>query len=156
MPPATRSSLRRATCLALLLTQLTACMTWRPVPGTLDQQAGVEPISSARLRLRSGAELVLRDATVRSDSVIGYTEGPRDRRALSVADVASIDRRSLSAGRTAGVVVGGAAVAVVVMYGLPLRNPKRTVDASALARTVKNNHSWLLQEHPSDRVIVHL
>ena len=129
MPPATRSSLRRAICVGLLLTQLTACMTWRPVPGTLEQQAGAEPISLARLRLRSGAELVLRDATVRSDSVIGYTESPRERRALPVADVASIDRHSLSAGRTAGVVVGGAAVAAVVMYGLAFSAFQKSINA---------------------------
>jgi hypothetical protein len=117
MHPAARSSLRRAVCVALLLTPLGACMTWRPVPGTLDQQVGAEPISRARVRLRSGAELSLYNVTVRPDSVIGYTEG---RRAVSVADVASIDRRQLSAGRTAGVVVGAAAVAVVAMYGLAI------------------------------------
>ena len=121
MHPAARS-LHRAISGALLLTQLTACMTWRPVPGTLDQQVGAEPIARARLRLRSGAELSLREVTVRGDSVIGYTESPRERRALPVADVASMDRRSLSAGRTAAVVVGAAAVTTIVALGLAIRD----------------------------------
>jgi len=129
MHPAARSSLRRATCAALLLTQLTACMTWRPVPGTLDQQAGAEPISRGRLRLRSGAELSLRDVAVRGDSVIGYAGSPRERRALAVADVASVERRQLSVGRTVAVVVGAAVVTTIVAFGLAMRDLGNSINA---------------------------
>jgi len=130
MHPAVRFSLRRAAaCVALLLTQLTACMTWRSVPATPDQRAGAEPIARARLRLRSGAELSLRDVTVRSDSVIGYTESPREPRALPAADVASIDQRKLSVGRTVAVVVGAAAITTVVAFGLAMRDLSNSINA---------------------------
>lgn len=123
-------SLRHATCVALLLTQLAGCMTWRPVTGTLDQQVGADPIPRARLRLRSGDELSLEDVKVRSDSVIGYSVGSREWRAFPVANVASIDRRAVSAGRTAGVVVGTAAVAFVVIYGLAFSSFEKSINAA--------------------------
>ena len=123
-------SLRHATCVALLLTQLAGCMTWRPVPGTLDQQVGSAPIPRARLRLRSGDALLLEDVKVRSDSVVGYSVGSREWRAFPVANVASIDRRAVSAGRTAGVVVGTAAVAFVVIYGLAFSSFEKSINAA--------------------------
>jgi hypothetical protein len=126
MHTAARSVLCRTVCVALLLTQLTACMTWRPVPAA---QAGTEPIARARLRLRSGAELSLRDVSVRSDSAVGYTAGPRDRRAVPITDVASIERRQLSVGRTAGVVVGAAAVTTIVAFGLAMRDLSNSINA---------------------------
>ena len=55
-----RLRVRNAICTALLLTQLTACMTWRPVGGTLDQQVGSERIREARVVLRNGNELMQR------------------------------------------------------------------------------------------------
>jgi hypothetical protein len=129
MPTLTRSSLLRAIGTALLLTQPTACMTWRPVRGPLDQQIGAEPIPRARLELRDGSELPLRDVTVRVDSVIGYSGNPRERRARPVADVVSIDRRTFSAGRTAGVVVGAAAVTTFVAFGLAVRDLGNSINA---------------------------
>jgi hypothetical protein len=106
---------RRAICAALLLIQLTACMTWRPVRGSLDQP--VEPIRNARLTLRNGAELSLHDVTVRSDSVMGLAGDARVRRAFPSADVASIERRELSIARTAAVVGGTAVLAFLVLLG---------------------------------------
>src|SRR4051794_18584634 len=129
MHPAASASMRRAVGAALLLTQLTACMTWRPVPAARDQQPGAEPISRARVRLRGDAELSLRDVSVRSDSVVGYTESPRERRAVPAVDVVSIDRRQLSVGRTAGLVVGAAAVITFVAYGLAIRDLGNSINA---------------------------
>ena len=129
MHPAARSSWPRTVCVALILTQLAACMTWRPVPATPDQQSGAEPIARARLRLRSGAELSLRDARVRSDSVVGYADDPRERRALPIGDVASIERRQLSVGRTAGLVLGAAAVTTFVAAGLAVRDLGNSINA---------------------------
>jgi hypothetical protein len=127
MHPAARFSRCRIVCVALL-TQLTACMTWRPVPSTLEQ-AGAEPIPRARVRMRSGAELALREVTVSSDSVIGLSGSPRERRALPRADVVSIDRRQLSVGRTAGLVVGVAAVTVIVAYGMAFSELQKSINA---------------------------
>jgi len=93
-------------------------MTWRPVPGRPDQQVGVEPISHARLTFRNGAELPLRDVTVRADSVIGYSDNPRERRALPVSDIASIHRRQFSAVRTTMAVGATAFVGLFALVGL--------------------------------------
>ena len=123
---AARFPLCRTACAALLLTQLGACMTWRPVPGT---QTGAEPISRARLRTRNGTELFLHDVAVRGDSVIGYTESPRERRALLTADVASVDRRQLSVGRTTALVVGVAALTTFVAAGLAVRDFGGSINA---------------------------
>ena len=67
--------------------------------------------------------------TVRSDSVIGLTQNPSERRAFPVADVAAIERRQLSAGRTAGLAVGAAAVLVVVAYGMAFGELQKSINA---------------------------
>ena len=108
---------RRALCAVLLLSQLTACMTWRPARGALNQQTGSEPIRNARLSLRNGTEISLHDVTVRSDSVIGFAGDARERRAFPTPDVASIAQRELSVGRSSIVVVGAVAIAFLVMVG---------------------------------------
>ena len=76
-----------------------------------------------------GAERDLRDVAVRADSVIGFTENPRERHALPTADVASIERRQVSVGRTAGLVVGAAAVTTFVAFGLAMRDLSNSINA---------------------------
>lgn len=117
MPTRTRSPRRRAVCVALVLAQLTACTTWRPIPGTPDPQGGATHIAHARVRLRNGTELPLRDVTVGADSVIGYDEDSHERRARPVADVGSIDRLQVSAGRTAAV-VGSTVLVLAAVVGV--------------------------------------
>jgi len=119
MPAPARSPLRRAVCVALVLSQLTACTTWRPVPRTLDPQLGPAHIDHARVWLRDGSRLPLRDVTLGTDSVIGYGEDAHERHAHPVAAVASVDRLQVSAGRTA-VVVGTSVVAVAALVGAAL------------------------------------
>jgi len=109
MPTPTRSQLRRAVCVALVLAQLTACTTWRPVSRTPDPQYGPTHIAHARVWLRNGSHLPLREVTVGADSVIGYGEDSHERQARPAADVASIDRLQVSAGRSALVVISAAA-----------------------------------------------
>ena len=103
--------------MALVLSQLAACTTWRPIPGTPDPQGGATHIAHARVRLRNGTELPLSDVTVGADSVTGYDEESRERRARAVADVGSIDRLQVSAGRTA-VVVGSTVLVLAAVAGV--------------------------------------
>lgn len=117
MPAPARSPLRRAVCVALVLNQLAACTTWRPIPGTPDPQGGATHIAHARVRLRTGTELPLSDVTVGADSVTGYDEDSHERRARAVADVGSIDRLQVSAGRTA-VVVGSSVLVLAALAGV--------------------------------------
>src|SRR6476660_2659984 len=115
MPTSTRSPLRRAVCVALVLPQLAACTTWRPIPSAPDPQGGATHIAHARVRLRNGTELPLRDVTVGADSVIGYDESSSERRARPLKEVGSIDRLQVSAGR--GFLVAGSALLVVAAVG---------------------------------------
>ena len=120
MRPLARTVSCRVLVTLPLLMQLTACHSWRPVQEPLGQQASDEHIPQARLTLRNHAQLTLSDATVRPDSVIGFFGDARERRAVPTADVTSIERRQVSAGRTAAVVVGSAAIAFVVMLGMAI------------------------------------
>ena len=117
MPTSTRSPLRRAVCVALVLPQLAACTTWRPIPSAPGPQGGATHIAHARVRLRNGTELPLSDVTVGADSVTGYDEDSHERRARAVADVGSIDRLQVSAGRTA-VVVGSTVLVLAALAGV--------------------------------------
>lgn len=74
---------------------------------------GSDRIRQARITLRNGTELSLRDVTVRSDSVIGFADDGRERRAIPFPEVASIERHEVSALRTGALLVGTAAVAYV-------------------------------------------
>lgn len=119
MPTRTRSPRRRAVCVALVLNQLAGCTTWHPMPATPDPQGGATHIAHARVRLRNGTELPLRDVTVGADSVIGYDEDSNERRAHPVADVGSIDRLQVSAGRSAAV-AGSSVVVLATVAGVAL------------------------------------
>ena len=81
--------------------------------GTLEQRVGDERIREARITLRSGDEISLRDVTVRSDSVIGFADDGRVRRAVPFAEVASIEQREVSVLQTGAVMVATAGVAYV-------------------------------------------
>lgn len=131
MHPLRRPLLRRSLCAVLLLSQLTACMTWRPARGALDQQAGSEPIRNARLTLRNGTEISLHDVTVRSDSVIGFAGDARERRAFPTPDVVSIAQRELSVGRSSIVVVGAVAIAFLVMVGAAIGQLGNNIGATS-------------------------
>ena len=80
--------------------------------GTLEQQVGEEHIREARLAFRNGDEISLRDVTVRSDSVIGFDDG-RERRAIPLAELASIEHREVSVLHTGAAMGATAAVAYV-------------------------------------------
>jgi len=121
---------RRTLVASLLLTQLTACMTWRPVGGAREQQAGAEPIRHARLTLRNGAEISLHDVTVRSDSVIGFAGDARERRAFPYADVAAVEQRELSIGRTAALVGGAAVITFLVLLAAAMGQLANNIGAT--------------------------
>ena len=97
----------------MLLSQLVACYTYRPMRGTLEQQVGEEHIREARLAFRNGDEISLRDVTVRSDSVIGFADNGRVRRAIPLAEVTSLEHREVSVVRTGAAMAATAAVAYV-------------------------------------------
>jgi len=120
MRPLTTARPRRALCVVLLLAHAGACGQWRRLPGTAEANVGRPSINRARLVLTDGSELILRDATIRPDSIVGKTVETRVRRAVATADVSYVDARrpwtQRTAGGLAGLAVAGAITAIIVGF----------------------------------------
>jgi hypothetical protein len=120
MHPILRPLPRRALCAVLLLAHAGACSQWRRLPGSAAENVGRPSINRARLVLRDGSELILRDATIRPDSIVGNTVETRARRAVATGDVSYVDSRrpwtQRTAGGLAGLAVAGALTAIVVGF----------------------------------------
>jgi hypothetical protein len=111
---------RRIVCTLLLLTHADACSQWRRLPGSAADNVCAPSIHRARLVMRDGSDLVLRDAVIRPDSIVGKNVRSYERHAVPTADVAYVDSRRGWTERTAGGVLGLAAVgaisALVVLF----------------------------------------
>src|SRR4051812_40285727 len=92
---------RRALCAALLLAHAGACSQWRRLPGTAEENVGRPAIGRVRLVLHDGSDVILRDATIRADSIVGKALETRVRRAVATADVSYVDARRPWTERTA-------------------------------------------------------
>jgi len=108
-----------------------ACHTWQVQPGPSSSAvpaAAADSTKPVRLTLASGAEIEIAAPHVVGDSIVGLNRATGQRVAFAVADVHSISRQQVSAGRTA-LAAGGittivlatlvvlAAVAVVASLG---------------------------------------
>jgi hypothetical protein len=113
MHPILRPLPRRALCAVLLLTHAGACSQWRRLPGTAEENVGRPSIGRARLVLRDGSELILRDALIRPDSIVGKTVKTYERRAVATGDVSYVDSRRPWTDRTAGGLTGLAMVGLI-------------------------------------------
>ena len=63
--------------------------------------------------LRDGSELILRDALIRPDSIVGKNVKTYERRAVATTDVSYVDSRRPWTDRTAGGVTGLAMVGLI-------------------------------------------
>jgi hypothetical protein len=120
MHPALRSQARRVVCILLLLTHAGACSQWSRLPGTAQDNVCVPQIHRARLVMNDGSEVILRDATIRPDSIVGKNVQTYERRAVPTASVAYVDSRLGWTQRTVGGVAGlvgvGLVSALVVVF----------------------------------------
>ena len=120
MHSAPRPLPRRALCGLLLLAHASACSQWNRLPGTAEDNVSAPAISRARLVMHDGSELVLRDATIRPDSIVGKNVRTYERRAVPTANVAYVDSRRGWTQRTVGGVAGlvgvGLVSALVVVF----------------------------------------
>jgi hypothetical protein len=113
----TRRASLHAICAMVLLLDTSGCMTWKAasIPdGSHDH--GSATFDRARIVLLDSTRVELRYVVVGSDSVIGYTGENRTRMAFAHAQVARVETRGVSIGRT-GAVAGGV-VAVVALVAL--------------------------------------
>ena len=120
MHPVLRPLPRRALCVALLLAHAGACSQWRRLPGTADANVGRPSINRARLMLRDGSEMILRDVLIRPDSIVGKTVKTYERRAVATGEVSYVDSRrgwtERTAGGLTGLAIAGLVTAVVVGF----------------------------------------
>jgi hypothetical protein len=120
MHPVLRPLPRRVLCVLLLLTHAGACSQWKRLPGTAEDNICVPAISRARLVMHDGSEVILRDARIRPDSIVGKNVQSYERRAVPTAAVAYVDSRrgwtQRTAGGVAGLAVVGAISAAVVLF----------------------------------------
>jgi hypothetical protein len=91
-------------------------MTWRAAPPTNETQAADPTFERARVVLRDGVRIALRDVTVRADSVVGFAGSDRTRVAVARSEVAQVESRGVSVGRTLAVL--GGVVAIVAIAAL--------------------------------------
>jgi hypothetical protein len=115
-----RSQPRRIVCTLLLLTHAGACSQWSRLPGSAADNVCAPSIHRARLVMRDGSDVVLRDAVIRPDSIVGKNVRSYERHAVPTAEVAYVDSRRGWTERTVGGVLGLAAVgaisALVVLF----------------------------------------
>ena len=104
---------RRVICTALLLTHAGACSQWQRLPGTAEDNVSAPSIHRARLVMRDGSAIILRDAQIRSDSIVGRNVQSYERSAVATADVAYVDSRLGWTQRTAGGIAGLAVVGLI-------------------------------------------
>jgi hypothetical protein len=109
---------RRAHAVAALAAALalpaTACQSWHRrsvTPGAATALSGDHPV---RVTRSDRSTFVLDHARLVGDSIVGVTGRPASRVAVAISDVVSVEERKVSAGRTAGAVVGGVALIYVV------------------------------------------
>lgn len=106
----------RAIATLVLAFSAAGCHSWHaqtsPTPDAISTQAGRGPV---RVTRRDHSQLVLVNAQVMGDSIVGQAGSPPQRTAVAMADVERIDTRATSAGKTAGLVLGVAAVAFAAL-----------------------------------------
>jgi len=119
-------AMRLRLLLASMCLTVAACHTWRAQPGPTSGAvalAAADSTKPVRLTLTSGAEIEITAPHVVGDSIVGRNRSTGQRVAFAVADVQSVARQEVSAGRTA-LAAGGVTTlvlaAVVVLAAVAL------------------------------------
>jgi len=102
----------------LLVVSLPACTSYQvmgdPVAGL---QAEPMQVKNVRVTLRTGEQFNLKSPHIYGDSLQGASKGS-PARSVALADVAAVEVRGTSEIKTAGLVIGSAAVAVWAVIGV--------------------------------------
>ena len=111
------SLLQRSVAVMLMTGQLSGCTGWHVERLSPAEVVERQQPSTIRVESGDGRREVLYEPEVRGDSLIGRRDwsDKQHNRALALTDVKQVATRRVSAGRTAGLVLGiGAIVGVVV------------------------------------------
>lgn len=103
--------MRTTKLILALLTAATlpACTAYRTVADPVATLQAPKPVKDARVTLRTGERLELDFPRVEGDSLSGFLFGG-ELRTVALADVVRVEAKKVSAGRTAGLVLGMAVV----------------------------------------------
>jgi hypothetical protein len=110
----------------VLLLVANACTQWHPLPGASLAETRIEQLGHARLVLRDGTELDVRNATLGRDSIVGFGGETRVRFAVARTEVNRVESRQPNGAAT--FLVGGITPvvaltllfgALILRYGLP-------------------------------------
>ena len=101
---------RRATVVVALVLFLSSCLGWT-VQDFGSPGAGGGRIAAARVVLKNGEQLLVRNAVVQEDSLVGADPGGGGRVSLGLDQIVRLERRSLSDEGQAAIVVTSLAVA---------------------------------------------
>lgn len=107
-------------CATVILLALfsSSCVEWAGQDIT-SPQAGGRRIAMARVVLKSGGEILVRDAVVQRDSLVGADPGGSGRVSLGLDRIVRLERRRLSdEGRAAIVVASLAAAGCLALLGI--------------------------------------
>jgi hypothetical protein len=110
--------MRRVMRLLVLAWITSACSTWTTLPHPVTPVVdSAHRETDYRITLKHGTTIVLQDPQFLGDSIVGWTSRHAGGKtlAVSLADVSKIEERGLSAGRTAGLVVGIAVAAAAAL-----------------------------------------
>jgi hypothetical protein len=105
----------------VLMSQLAACYSWRA--RSVDQQRRMSSSQTLRLALSGGEEILVEDAIVVGDSVVGVSreEKRRDRLAVPLSQVRDIHMRQFDATET-GFLIAGIGIPIIAVIGLTTAN----------------------------------
>jgi len=109
----------RYLCALPLLQLAVSCSALQPLPGGALTPTSREWLGAARVSLRDGTELVLSEATITPDSIVGLSGATRTRWAVPRSDVAGVDTRDTEPFTTflAGGFVAVAALFLILRVG---------------------------------------
>lgn len=81
----------RHLCAIVLVPFAASCSAWRPVPGVALAPAQAERVDRAKVFLRDGTEVLVSNATISPDSIVGLAGAPPARFAVPRSDVVGVE-----------------------------------------------------------------
>lgn len=103
--------MRRSSLVPLIVLLAAAgCTSWRPAPEPAPAAVRASPSETVRIRRTNGSVILLHDAAVSGDSIVGQSDA-FGRVAIATSDVAAVEVRRHDSRKTAGLLAGIAAFA---------------------------------------------
>ena len=120
----------------LIALSTTACTTWKVQPGPTPaavQARATHADEPLRLNMNSGASILIYEATIVGDSIVGMngppTQTTRSRVAVATNDVESVATNQISPGRTIGA-LALITLAVLIIIGISSASNNSTSNSS--------------------------